>query len=358
MKAEFASIYYLSGTGNSLSAAHIVAETLQRHQISTSVTSIDFKQGGIHKQQERVDGLLGLCYPTHGFGVPWAMLKFVWQLPFARKGERFFLLNTRAGTRIYNIFIPGISGMAQLVPLIILLVKGYRLAGLLPLDMPSNWISIHPGMAPWVFNPIVERCNRIVKRFATRIAEGRRYLHPYVFIFLPLDLFLIPIGIAYQAVGRFLLSKTFFATTDCNGCNLCVEKCPVGAVKLVDGRPFWTFSCESCMRCMNICPQRAIQTPHLFAAVLITIVAALPVTQWLHQQLELIIPSVYNSFQWPWNLLVASMVNIPIFFVVYYGFHFLVRYGWINRLFRYTSLTYYWRRYLAPAISAKDFTRK
>jgi hypothetical protein len=45
-----------------------------------------------------------------------------------------FILNTRAGIKLFNIFIPGISGAAQFLPMIILKFKGYNINGGLPLD--------------------------------------------------------------------------------------------------------------------------------------------------------------------------------------------------------------------------------
>ena len=44
------------------------------------------------------------------------------------------------------------------------------------------------------------------------------------------------------------------------------SQCPVQAIRLVAGRPFWSHRCESCMRCMNHCPKRAIETAHGFVA--------------------------------------------------------------------------------------------
>ncbi len=44
----------------------------------------------------------------------------------------------------------------------------------------------------------------------------------------------------------------------CTGCGLCVERCPTGVIKLIDGRPsldFATAECTLCGDCRAACPE-------------------------------------------------------------------------------------------------------
>nr|WP_082562829.1 MULTISPECIES: ferredoxin-type protein NapF [unclassified Rhizobium] len=44
----------------------------------------------------------------------------------------------------------------------------------------------------------------------------------------------------------------------CTGCGLCVERCPTGVIKLVDGRPsldFTSAECTFCGECRLACPE-------------------------------------------------------------------------------------------------------
>ena len=289
-----------------------------------------------HAIEKPADGaLLGFAYPTHGFVLPWFMLKYI--LFFPRGHNNVFLLNTRAGMKLGNWNTPGLSGLALLHPIFILILKGYRITGLLSLDMPSNWISIHPGLFPKVISFIVRKCHAKVDYFSHRILKGQRSIPWYFIVFLPLDLVLSPISFMYLIFGRFFLAKTFFATKKCTGCTICVDYCPVGAISIIDDRPYWSFYCESCMRCMNICPMQAIETSHSIAALIIALITSIP-------------------FYWA-ERITSWFLSMTIIYVVYALVFALLRNPWINRFFVYTSLTYYWARYKAPGIGINDFKR-
>ncbi len=347
-------INYFSGTGNALTASRWIAENARDQGVEAHIQAIDrFDRHAITKADD--GAIIGFAYPTHGFALPWYMLKYI--LFFPRGRNSVFLLNTRAGMKIGGWNTPGLSGLALLLPIIILLLKGYRILGLMSLDMPSNWISVHPGLFPGAVAFIVQNCHTKVNRFSDKILNGQRSIPWYVPVFLPLDLAVSPISILYLCLGRFFLAKTFFASKQCNGCKVCAEYCPVGAIRIIDDRPYWTFYCESCMRCMNTCPQQAIETSHSMAALMIAITTSLPVTYYLmtfmnKTKLTLSETALYltdHALNWLFTLIIIYILYVFIFA--------MLRNPWINRFFVYTSLTYYWARYKAPGISIKDFKR-
>lgn len=340
-------IYFHSGTGNALKGSRWIAEEAGKFGLDSKLYSIDHNYKP-DPDEIKPDTLVGFLYPTHGFNLSPAMLKFILKFP-QKKGTSVFFMNTRAGGKFFKIFTPGISGTAQYLPWLILLLKGYKIQAGRPLDMPSNWISAHPGLGPKMVSSIDRRCETKAKGFISKVLNGKR-VFCRTLIDLPIDILIFPITVAYYFVGRFFLAKTFIYTHRCTDCNICVENCPVGAIKLVRGKPFWTHNCESCMRCINICPHRAIQTSHLLATVGI-VLFNVPFTIWLYRNVEWF-SFLKNDLA---IFIVDSFVSLSILYLLYAGVHYFLRFKFISRLFLFTSLTNWWRRYLAPGIKLKDF---
>lgn len=336
-------IYYFTGTGNALAVANWISEISAIKKIQVEIKKITPSLLA-DKKDFAGNTLIGFCYPTHGFNAPPVVIDFI--LRFPKGTNPVFLLNTRAGMKISKLFMPGLSGLAQLFPAIILKLKGFKISGLQPMDLPSNWISIHPGLRQKVVDSIFQRCERITKRFADKILSGK---HIYKgLISLPVDLLISPISVAYIFLGRFALAKTFVADSSCNGCSLCEKECPVHAILMKSSRPFWTRKCESCMHCMNSCPRQSIQTPHLFVAVIWWLVFfVLPL--FIVKEMLQLNPDEARFYNLIFDV-VTILTGFPIIFFSYYILHFLMKYRFFNILIEYTSLTRFkfWRRYSAP----------
>ena len=278
----------------------------------------------------------------------------MWRFPRS-KGEDVFLLNTRAGMKMGKYFIPGLSGVAQLLPMLMLWLKGYHIRGLLPLDLPSNWISIHPGLRRKVVDSIFIKRKPEVDQFSQQIFSGAFFYASRFFWALPIDLLISPLALAYFLYGRFFFSKTFIAASDCNTCRLCEQKCPTSSITITNNRPYWKFTCESCMRCINICPHKSIQASHSLAAIIIFITSSVPLVAWLNK--------LAGEFISGLNIYLISLIEFPfkwmgtlaMYYIIYMVFFYLIKLKLINRFLVYTSFTKFWRRYKAPGIRANDF---
>lgn len=57
----------------------------------------------------------------------------------------------------------------------------------------------------------------------------------------------------------FVHSKKFHVTNACISCGKCENICPLGNIKLLNGKPNWGEHCTYCMACICRCPKEAIE---------------------------------------------------------------------------------------------------
>ncbi len=342
-------VYYFSGTGNAKHAAEWIVQFAIKQGIKSEVVNIDNKVK-IEIPDESKKSLIGFCFPTHGFNASPKMIKFIATFPKKLKAD-VFLLNTRAGMKLSKLFIPGLSGIAQFLPALILLAKSYNIVGMQPLDLPSNWISLHPGLKSKVVISIYIRCKKITFFFTEKLLKGKNTYK--AFYSLPFDILISPIAVLYYFIGRFALAKTFIANQDCNSCDLCANNCPTNSIEMHKGKPFWKFTCESCMRCMNTCPKRAIQTAHLYSFFIWYIFGSLVsgiIFNLIYNRyfsIRFHSTDIYETMTYDILQLFSLFVGV---FLAYKLLSFLMKFKIFNKIINYTSLTYYrfWRRYKPP----------
>lgn len=65
---------------------------------------------------------------------------------------------------------------------------------------------------------------------------------------------------------------SFFQVNDeCNGCLACIQNCPAGALKYIDGEKERKIMhnitrCARCGHCWRVCPQNAVEFQHLLVS--------------------------------------------------------------------------------------------
>ena len=340
-------MYYFSGTGNARNVARWMTEAWRAR--GREAEEIDIAATDVDAITVRPGDDIGLASPTHGFNFPPITLAFLFAFPRTSWGNRVCILNTRGGVRLFGVYVPGLSGVAQLLAALVFLLKGYRVVGMRPVDLPSSWISLHPGLRDDTIRAIYERCEAATRRCANRLIDGGRDLR--ALFDLPQDLLIAPISIGYYLVGRFLFAKSFIASAACDACGACVTQCPVHAVRLVAGRPFWSHRCESCMRCMNHCPKRAIETAHGFVVGFL-VAFNVAVAALVYPLVLPLVPVLSGAGLGGTATRFAfeSALMLAVLFLSYRLLHLGLRFRPIERLAVLTSLTHFafWRRYRAP----------
>jgi len=334
-------VYYFSGTGNSENVAKWMADIAKEKGVEVSLVNIA-KTERRHIKSPEPETLVAFVSPIHGFNYPPVMLNFLVRFPKGR--NKVLLMNTRAGMLIGKWITPGLTGIAFYFSALILKLKGYSIQSMFPVDLPSNWISVHPGLNERTVKYLHEQNQEKVYRFARKVLSGGSDFRGLYEIIQ--DTLVAPISLGYYFMGRFLFAKTYFASSDCDNCDLCIKACPVKAIKKVDNRPFWTFNCESCMHCMSNCPKRAIETGHGYILVF-SLLFSLVLSGMFYTYFAELFFDIENTFA---GFVMNSALFLGILAIWYRIIHFAIRFRFVERIIVYTSLTKYkfWgRRYKA-----------
>jgi ferredoxin len=334
-------VYYFSGTGNSENVARWLGDAAREKGMEARLTNIA-KTDRLAIPTPEPNTLVAFCSPIHGFNYPPVMLNFILRFPKAK--NHVLLLNTRAGMLLGKWNVPGLTGIAFYFSALILKLKGYSIRSMFPVDLPSNWISVHPGLNDRTVKFLHERNREKVYNFAQKVLAGGTNFR--AIRELVQDLLISPISLGYYFIGRFFFSKTYYASSACDNCGLCIQSCPVKAIKTVDNRPFWTFNCESCMHCMSYCPKRAIETAH-GSIVLITVLSSLITSGLFYSYFGKLFFDIEHTFL---GFVLNSALFLGVLAIWYRLLHYAMRLKFVERLVVYTSLTKYkfWgRRYRA-----------
>ena len=360
-----AKIYFLSGTGNSYRVAAWLHEACGSKGITSEIIPIN-----IANPKEEIeaspDNLIVLAYPTHGLLPPWSAIKFIFRMPF-KKGAHIFCVPTRGCFRLGPLVVPGMAGIASMLPAIILPFKGYHPRGSVSFDMPANMISLHSRLSDKNIQRILTNAKRKADKFYQRLLSGKpvwftlNNLWEYFWGILLLVFYpLFPI--AYLLLGRFFMGKMMFANNNCIGCGVCAKSCPNGAI-VMKGKenplPYWRYNCEHCLRCMNYCQQKAVEAGHSWAIILYFIwVWGYPLTAYIFKFAADYFPQINYIKNWFTLVIVHAIYLYPAYIIAYFVFFNLIRIKPLNRIFTYTTITHFYRRYNEPETTLKDLLNK
>lgn len=278
------------------------------------------------------DALIVFVSPVHGFNYPPVMLNFISRFPKGR--NKVLLMNTRAGILINKYNLPGLSGATFYLASLILMIKGYSIKGMVPVDLPSNWLFLHPSLSDRAIRILHEKNKKRVVTSAEKVISGKRDFRAFREILQ--DIIISPVTLGYYFAGRFFFSKTFYASKSCNNCDICIKGCPVKAIIKIDERPFWTFKCESCMKCMVNCPERAIETGHGFVFCFFLLSSI--ITGLFFKYFDPFFSIIDNRFL---NFVAETLLSLFFLGIFYKLIHYLMRFKFIEKIMVYTSLTKY-----------------
>jgi ferredoxin len=231
-------LYYYTGTGNSLWTARTLAGLLGETEV---LAMAGLRDGPVEPPTKRV----GLVFPVHIWGLPHPVVDFVRRLsvPF--------------DTYLFAIAVNAGQVSRTLVQLEELCrSQGKLLQSGISVALPSNYI-------PWG-GPGPE------EKLSAMHADARRRIEAYAPIVrdrqpAPVDRGPLWQRVLFTALYRMSwgqvpqMDKSFWTDAKCDGCGICAKVCPCGNIVMTNDRPVWQHRCEQCLACIQWCPKEALQ---------------------------------------------------------------------------------------------------
>ena len=227
-------IFWFSGTGNSLYTAKLLAEAMGDTKLVPMASGAPLSaMGG--------DGCkIGFVFPSYYGDLPRLVRAFV---------EKLSIL---PHTDVFALVTMGAFGQGSVKALAAqLAAKGVPLRYGVGLRINGNYIlKYDPAMfgakSKRRIQAKLNKADQRIVRIAEEINSGKQLVKTNA----------ITAKTLYNDIAA--LDAGFAVNEKCTGCGLCEKVCPVGNIKLADGKPVWQHYCEHCVACISWCPTTAI----------------------------------------------------------------------------------------------------
>jgi len=233
-------LYFFTGTGNSLKVARDLSEKLEDCEL-VPIAKV-WQEENLASKSEKV----GFVFPLYYYGLPKIIFDFVNKINLD-KTDYVFAVITMGGEWEGASF-------KQLEKILITKSKSLN-AGFI-VTMPSNFIldqNIYPE----------DQEKELLKKSIIQIEKISEIVKKNIQN-LEIDI--------NQKKGRIIeranitfhkkvyeSDEHFLADEKCNNCGICEKICPVNNIILVEGKPQWQHKCQQCFACINYCPEKSIQ---------------------------------------------------------------------------------------------------
>lgn len=233
-------IYYFSGTGMTKHVVNKLLREFEKNEILADCFQMEEFQ--ISKVKLSNYDLFGIAYPVHAFNAPKIVIDFASQLPKSN-GIDTFIIGSMGENNIVN-FASSNTLIKKLKN------KGYNVFYNRIFEMPCNFIiKYEPSKVKLILDNINKDIPHTAKEIISLTAHQMRGG--------PIPKFLSFIGKA-EWFGARIMSKFFYANTDCTQCGRCIKNCPSHNIIKSGKSVRFKWNCSLCMRCIYQCPAKAI----------------------------------------------------------------------------------------------------
>lgn len=240
-------IYYFSGTGNSLIAARKVGSILGDTDL-VPIASLRDHTGDITAPE----GNVGIVSPVYDSGIPVIVRNFLGRLNVSPESYLFGIVT-----------LGGTGGSALKMINADLRAKSGRTlnAGFL-VKMPGNFPPVGHLPSGAKKDAILAAADQKIERIGGIIRDG---------IDQPVGIYPLSSLIQAMLYGGFsksvhAMDEKFSVSDTCTSCGICASVCPVGNITMNEGKPVFHHRCELCCACLNFCPPQAIDLHMLFGS--------------------------------------------------------------------------------------------
>jgi ferredoxin len=238
-------IYFFSGTGNSLMAAKKIGALLGETDL-VPIASFQDRTGDIMAPAGRV----GFICPVYDSGVPVIVRDFIRRI------------RLDPGTYVFAVVTMGGSGGSALRMINSCLSEknNKSLNSGFPIRMPGNFPPVSQPPSGKKCESILAAADTKLEQIASIIRDGKDQ---------PVGLYpgsLVLQALLYPGFSKNVhnMDERLSVSDACTSCGICTSVCPLDNIAIREGKPQFHHRCELCCACLNFCPTRAIDLHMLF----------------------------------------------------------------------------------------------
>ena len=235
-------IFYFTGTGNSLKVAKDIAAGVEDSNIVSMAANMDTVSDLIPQ------GAVGFVFPVYYFGLPQLVRKFISFIDL--KHASYVYIACTYGKTCGNGGC--ISQTSRLLK-----SKGKTLDAAFYVKSVDNFILWTWDVPSSEKHPALHEDARKKSEYIAKIVSDRESVYDRSILE-----YSGPVLFGYK---RFIKTvntndKAFNYSDNCTSCGLCKEVCPTNNIRLSDGHPIWkSETCQRCLACLHLCPSACIQ---------------------------------------------------------------------------------------------------
>ncbi len=224
-------IYYFSGTGNSLSAAKQIVEKME-----CKTNLLPIKNLIKNDEVEIIENVLGFVFPVHYLSAPETIKKFIERINFKSSPYIFAVATCNS-----------VSGGCVFELRELLAKRGQQLSAGFTVVMPGN-----------------AKINTPEEQEQKLIASKKRFVEISDYINRRNFGNFEGIDMKYEDIPKdqqvYISPDMFWSNQDCSSCGTCSKVCPSNNICLSEaGKPVWGSNCTTCFACFHWCPRNSVK---------------------------------------------------------------------------------------------------